>query len=244
MTLRDITLVAAFDAPHYLEWRTSMGVWNKNCPQLFDMPWALIADDDIYETVVSDWRHSGARIERVTSPKEWPQRERMLSVFVRQAPFLVETSHFLKLDTDCVCAAPQKLFPDPAWFEGDPVFISSGWNYSKPANVIETLDNWWDTMPDLAKDCPRLDLPYDPTWSRIVHKRIISFLYIGCTSWHRWLAGIVGERLPFPSQDSVCWFAAERTKAFYRKVRFSKLGWRHVGSGGERLKRAVEEALK
>lgn len=240
--MTDYTLLMGFDAEHHAEHKVSAETLIKNCPQLTEVPWVVAADSDVYEKL--SWVNglSKVQIVEVNSPKEWPQRERMLAALTLQAPQYIRTKYLLKLDTDAICTSPQVGFPRNEWFEGDPVYVASGWSYSKPADAIQRLDDWADTVPELAS-YPRLNIPFDPASSRVAHKRCISWLYFGRTDWHQWAARILGERLPVPSHDTCLHFLAERTKQFYRHVRFSKLGWHHIGRGGKRLEQAVKEVL-
>lgn len=76
-----------------------------------------------------------------------------------------------------------------------------------------------------------------------MYPRIISYFYLGLTSWHKWLATLNGLRLPYPSQDTVAFYVAERMKARTRKVRFKGYGWSHCGRGGEKLVNAVRGVM-
>lgn len=237
----DVTLASVLDIQHYEEWLLTSPLIRKFCPKV---PWVVVVD--VSQRSLSEWRILLAQFEVSVypsiTPAAWPQRERMLSEFCLNIPHLVRTKWFFKADADAFPTKPCNLI-EKEWVRDDPVLCSSKWMYSKPSNVIEKLDDWGDTVDEL-KHFPRLDLPYDPANKHVSHARIISYAYLGLTEWHRWASRLFKGRLPFPSQDTCHFYIAKRTNALWRHVYFKKMGWRHVGNGGERLKRAVVEALR
>lgn len=235
-----IDVFTAVDLEHVRELRHSYRTYEKFWKGFKDYRWVILYDE--YTGDEAFWRNELEFVERdyelhPTESGDWPQREKMLSSFVRTAPKLAKQKYFIKVDTDAFLT--REFAINPKWLEGDPVYVSSPWSYSKPANVLETLDDW----ADKTELCiyPRLDIPYDPTWSRVIYPRIISYFYLGRTDWHQWLATLVGVKLPFPSQDTLAFYVAERTKAFYRKVRMNGLGWAHCR--GKKLENAVRGVL-
>lgn len=237
MLTPDFTPVAVVDREHIEELKITLVAWRRFCPEIYNSKWCIIADDDVYDDAV---RLGLGEVHPLISPFGWPQRERALSAFVKQVPYSLNTPYFLKVDTDCF-PTKRVAIPKSEWFIDDPVFISSPWGYTKPNNAIEKLDDWGDTCG--MRLYPRLDLPYDMASNKICHSRIISYLYFGRTDWHREVADKVTDRLPVPSQDTLTWYVAARTRQKYLTVKFKRLGFAHVGRGGERLRAAVSEAM-
>lgn len=253
-----ITFVVAMDREHLQEFKTVWPTWRLR-PEIMGNHLMILASDSVCPlpggicvnppNPAHWWLKELAFLDHPSwglSVWPWPgigpfesQRENMLSAFV-YAPWNIQTKWFCKLDTDCVSTGSGPWI-DPKWFENDPVFIASPWSYSKPSNAHQILDDWCDGVPELAK-YPRLNLPFDPQSRLVKCKRIISWQYFGRTDWHQWLAGLCGHRLPFPSHDTLTWHVAERTGAFYRKVKLKEYGWAHVRP--RRLKEVVRETLE
>ena len=253
MSLPPITFVVALDQEHLQEFKTVWPTWRLR-PEIMGSPLLLIID---HHNGDSAWWHEQLEFldHENASLRDWPwycdvnqmtplgpfdsQREKMLSSLVF-APLVIRTPWFCKLDTDCVSTGSGPWI-DPKWFENDPVFIASPWSYSKPSNAHQILDDWCDGVPELVK-YPRLNLPCDPESRLVKCRRIISWQYFGRTDWHQWLAGLCGHRLPLPSHDTLTWHVAERTGAFYRKVKLKEYGWAHVRP--RRLKEVARETLE
>lgn len=237
-----IDIFSAVDLEHAEELRHSYQTYERYWKGFRDYRWVILCDEEAGDA--GFWKEKLSFIDRefeiypTFSNSEWPQRERMLASFVLRAPFISKSKYFCKVDTDAFLTRDFAIKSE--WMDGS-VYVSSPWSYSKPANVLETLDNW----ADKTELCiyPRLNIEYDPTWSRVVYPRIISYFYLGLTDWHQWLATIVGLRLPFPSQDTLAFYVAERTKSKTKKVRFKGLGWNHCGSGGKKLENAVRGVM-
>lgn len=176
--------------------------------------------------------HVSLRITPWLLPNALHQRERMLTGFVQVPGRHVETTWYLKLDTDVVATGSGPWLKDE-WFrpneDGDePVFISSKWHYTKPSFVMDLLDNWADGVPELASR-PRLNLPYSSEYSKLKHSRIISWFFIGRKDWTASMARLAAPdgRLPWPSQDSYLFYCAERLGCHYVRERMSDYQWCH-----------------
>lgn len=225
-SLLNTDIFSAVDIEHAEELRHSYQTYKRLWKGFGDNRWVIL-----YDSLSGDeefWRDKLSFIDRdfelhPVGYANWPQRERMLSSFVFDAPRIAKTEYFVKVDTDAFLTREFAIKSE--WLDGS-VYVSSPWSYSKPANVLETLDDWADSTELCIY--PRLDIPYDETWSRVVYPRIISYFYIGLTEWHRWVASLCGDRLPFPSQDTLAFYVAERMKAKTKKVRFKGLGWGHT----------------
>lgn len=242
----DITTLVAVDAAHLRELKLVWPTWVCHRPQLLELPLTIIYDA---AEPVDYWREQLAFVQHPRlSLFAWTmegvsQREKMISSFVYAAAQL-KTSWYLKLDTDAV-AMNSGSWLDPQWFAPDetgrdPVFVSSPWSYSRPADIINQLDDWADQVPDLA-GFPRLNLQPAPSAPRLHHPRIISWCFFGSTSAARDAVRYAPTRLPVPSQDTYLWYVAARRGDFFRKVRMSQFGWRHA-SRFRKLKQACLQA--
>jgi len=229
----EFTTLIALDKPHVEELKITWPTWMKFRPEIKKNPLVVLCDvltlDHEWRSLLEFLEHPQRKIVLVPPApvKTLTQRGRMLSSFVLYGPKAIETKWYLKLDTDTIATQESNWCKDE-WFEDDPVFITSPWGYTKPADTLEKLDNWADNVTGL-KEYPRLNLPYDPSWSRIKHGRIISYVFFGRAEWSRRMAEIAGGViLPWPSQDTYLWYCAARRKEFYRLYRMKKFGWGHV----------------
>lgn len=244
----EITTLVAVDADHMKELKLVWPTWVRHRPEILNWPLMIICDADRTEEA---WRKE---LEFVQHPrlKLWlwsmdgaSQRHKMLSGFVYGAA-QVETPWYLKLDTDAVAKEPADWYQSK-WFLPDeagrvPVFVSSPWKYSKPADVVARLDDWADQVPELG--CfPRLNLAFEPGARIISHRRIISWCFFGNTSAVREAVRYAPERLPIASHDTFLWYVAARRGDFYRTVFMKRLGWDHI-SRYRRLKAACEAACQ
>jgi hypothetical protein len=156
----------------------------------------------------------------------------MLSAFVSIPSRYVTTPWFLKLDTDTY-AINDYSWIDESWFDQDVCFISNPWGYTKPANSIDILDTWGDTIDDL-KNKDRLNIHLLNNELKLYHPRIISWLYFCRTEWMEKVSSYTRInnsdfcKLPVPSQDTYCFYCAERRKDKYIKIKFKRRGWVHI----------------
>lgn len=245
--LPSLTVCIAVDEEHADELELVYPTWCRYKPWLVHLPFHVYCDD---ARPVEWWNRRLSFLDRshidfwLWSSECSTQREKMLSALVYGPPETVKTQYFIKIDTDVVATGPfQGCELSGEWFAANPVFVASPWGYTKPADAIARLDAWGDRTPGV--NChPPLELPYDAASRRIVHGRIISWLYFGRTDWHAWAAGLLkGGRLPIPSQDTYLWYLARRCECVYGAIRFSQLGWRHVGSSVRRLRSVVSMAM-
>ncbi len=176
-------------------------------------------------------------------PEAETQREKMLTSLVWGAAEHVKTPWYLKIDADAVATRSCEWIKD-SWFLPDrtgrePVFITNSWGYTKPATFLDSLDEWAETVPELAsgRKLPRT-LSDDKT--RAYHKRIISWLFFGNTAWTKEVVALLKtKKLPVPSQDTFLHYCAYRMEKHCVTDRMKKLGWDHLGR--RRLSRIVSE---
>lgn len=270
----DFTTVIAVDRAHANQLEIVWPTWRLNKPELLERPIVFLADS-LSETGGNDafWGHRLAFATRDMRSSwciaywDWPcqyrdspcppeisQRERMLTALVKAAPWCVLTEWWLKLDTDLVATAAGEWF-DPLWFNGPEKIISSPWGYSKPANVIQRLDDWGDRHHDFSA-FDRLNLPPTPGAEVLRHPRIISWCMFIRTQFSKLMSEWAGyrlrderadenpyRRLPIPSQDTYHWWACKRIGGDIRMVKFNRLGWSHLHRDST-LRRAVAEVLE
>jgi hypothetical protein len=234
----EFTTVLVLDKEHLPELKASWPTWVKHRPILQQNPLVVLCDTaqsrHFWLSELQFLPEDNLDIVPIPQVPEMSQRERMLSAFVHMAPFFVKTPWYLKLDTDAVAHSSDSEWPMAQWFQPNdqgkvPVFVTNPWGYTKPANSLEVLDNWADTIPGL-KDHPRLNVPFNPEWSRVCHSRIISWCFFGRTDWSREVACYAPNRLPVPSQDTYLWYCAARRGDFYRTVKMKQHGWDHVSN--------------
>jgi len=228
------TTVIAVDRKHVQELRWTWPTWLRHRAEIMGQPLLILCDADYS---LEEWEHQLAFVEhRERRLVAWQmngvdQREKMLTALVHGVAQHVSTPWYLKLDTDTVAVAKGEWL-QASWFNPDgvrrlPAFISQPWGYTKPANAIETLDDWGDTVDEL-RNCPRLNLPSQPGATCIRSSRIISWCFWGNTTWTREVAAYAPGRLPIPSQDTYLWYCAARRGDFYRRVSMKDFGWRHI----------------
>lgn len=234
MVLSDITLVLGVDRQHLEELRWTWPTWMIFKPELREMPLLVFYDADEVDisrvTFLQDhpnWR---------ATPWTWNggnnQREKMITGWIHIPAKEVKTQWYLKLDTDAIATGYGQWIQEK-WFEANsfgerPVFISSTWSYSKPRYVMDLLDDWADRIPELAL-YPRLNLAYSSEDRRLVHPRIISWLFFGRTDWTQSLFRYLGAygKLPHPSQDTVAFYCAKRQRKYFVRERMQNFNWEH-----------------
>jgi hypothetical protein len=230
MNLNDITLVIAIDKHHLKELSYTWPTWMKFKPEIKLMKKIVIYDKtqirmkdlslfDGHDVRFVPWDMDGVC-----------QREKMLTSFIVVPPAEVTTKWYLKLDVDAIATAPGEWIKDE-WFEPqngkNPVYISHGWSFSKPANVLQTLDEWGDTIEPL-KFHQRLNIPFKSTSDRVMSKRIISWCFFGNTEWTKFISKLCGNKLPVASQDTVMYYCATRLGEHTVRTNMKKLGWDHL----------------
>ncbi len=235
MKPQECTLVLGIDRHHLEELRWTWPTWMHFKPELRSMP--IIVFYDAQEVIPRNAAFLDDHPRVRWLPWEFPpaenQREKMISGFVHIPAREVETPWYLKLDTDTVATGPGDWIMQE-WFGADgagrePVLVASSWGYSKPADVIHRLDDWGDTVPDLALH-PRLNLPPPRSPDRICHPRFSSWIFFGRTDWTRRVAGWSTStgKLPCPSQDTYMFYCARREGSYTVSKRMARFNWKHT----------------
>ena len=229
------TTIVGVDEHHVKELELVWTTWKRFKPEIMQNPLLIVCDASLS---VSEWN---CKLKFLDHPDmrrvQWampgcPQREKMLNGITFAVASYVQTPWYLKLDTDTV-ATEEKKWIDPEWFRANeygeyPVFVSHPWGYTKPPEAIDTLDQWAKQIPQLS-EYEDLGIHPEPGRDKVIHSRITSWCYFGNTEWTQDILQCCTERLPVPSHDTFFWYCAERQKRFYRKVRMTKCGWKHLG---------------
>jgi len=199
--------------------------WMRYRPELLQRPLIIARDAPIAPAELDFLEHPNMR--SYAWNYDGDQRRKMLASFVLLAPRVVQTPWFLKLDTDVIATQANASWCSEDLIAGSPAFVSNPWGYTKPATAINTLDDWGDTVPELAK-FGRLKLPFDPTATLVkTPGRIISWCFFGRTDWCSWAAGLCNCNLPVPSHDTYLWYVARRSDAKFTTVKMTTFGWSH-----------------
>jgi len=241
------TTVVGVDRFHLEQLSLTWPTWKKHKPSLLDQPMVVFYDltqvtrDDVCRVVdhpnlrVEAWPMRGVDYGTDNGDK-WskPQRYKMLAGFVYVPMWSVETTYFLKIDTDTV-AYGNNDWINPEWFEDDPVIVSHSWSFTKPPDQMLLLDEWVaeikHVLGHLSSREP-LNLVPRPGASRLGHRRIISW----CGFFKRDLASdcavlaanTVGlGLLPCQSQDGFMWYVAKRMGYGIRRTNMKRRGWGH-----------------
>ncbi len=223
------TLVIVVDKKHLEQLSYSFPTWIKHKKELRDCPILVIYDDSVCKSDIHNTIRRPATLVKWNPPENIysSQREKMLTAMFVLPPRHVKTHWYVQIDTDAY-ALNDMQWIESEWFNGDTVIVSNPWGYTKPANTIELLDDWGDTIDGL-KEYPRLDLPYKADSSLIRHSRIISWIIFCDTGWHKNIMKFLPNEeytlLPFPSQDTCLYYCATRMKRGVIRYKFKRYGW-------------------
>lgn len=245
--LRDLTLLVAVDEQHLKELQLTWKTWATFKPEIVKCPLVLIHDAEFDDSQIQlDPAPENLTLVPWEMPAAADQREKMLTSLVQVAAREVKTTWYLKLDTDVV-AVNESEWLEPEWFNSDahgrkPAFVSSPWGYTKPADAIDRLDDWGDTIDGL-KQHQRLNLEPCEKPDRVNHARIISWCFFGNTEWTRQVSSWTNGRLPVASHDTFLFYCAERQGDHYFRHRMARCGWEHI-SHFRRLKAKCQEVMQ
>ena len=241
--MNKFTLVIAVDSRHIKQLSYSFSTWIKYKKELRDCPILVIHDSLVHESDIYDIIRRPVEFVKWNPPENLylDQREKMLTSMVLLPPKYVKTPWYVQIDTDAY-SLNDKEWIEEEWLSDDTVIVANPWGYTKPANTIELLDNWGDTVEGI-KEFPRLDLPYKPGSALVRHSRIASWIIFCKTDWHKSVLKFLPDeeyvKLPFPSQDTFLFYCATRTKQKIVRHSFKKNGWGNTVSI-RKLKRICE----
>lgn len=257
----EYTTVIGVDAKHLKHLELTWPTWVKHKPDIMQNPMVVFFDESQVQfqqiseiikegreadTTYVPWpQDSEANFEPTEPETKWNrgQRYKMLAGFVHVPAYHVHTRYWLKLDLDSVATGVPD-WVDPDWFNDSPDIVSHPWGFTKPANQMVLLDEWFDSrFPDGPHSyCERLNIIPQEGAGRVSHRRIISWCGFFSTS----LSQVCSESadypyLPVPSQDGYMWYMAKRLGGTVRRINMKKLGWKHRSSI-QGIKHAVEES--
>lgn len=258
------TLVVGVDAKHLEQLLLVWPTWKRHKPELLDFPMLLFWDRESFSGETPGYdiaRLLGRPLEAVPWPppgvsygpgdgSRWtnPQREKMLSGFVHVPAAFVRTPYWLKLDTDTVATGNHDwLLRAEEQLAERPAILAQKWSYTKPADQMLRLDRWAEAVPALSGTEP-LGLAPPEGWSRVPHRRIISWCGFFRTDFTRLASRLAAEscglgRLPVPSQDGYLWYLATRLGEPVARANFKRLGWKHR-STTKNVRASAEEAMR
>jgi len=259
------TTVLGLDAKHLDQLKIVWPTWMRHKPAILDNPLVIFYDrhdpgidalairgaiPEHSDVIITSWPPGG--VEYGGDPNDkWtrPQRVKMLSGFVHVAAKYVHTDYWLKLDVDTV-ATGHPNWIDPRWFENNPCIVAQPWGYTKPANQMIELDEWIASGTSAGSQLTQpLNLKPKEGWSRVRHKRIISWCGFFNAEFTRWCSMVAESRcgvgrLPVPSQDGFMWYMARRYNGASSIVRanMKKRGWEHWTTM-KNIRKAAERAM-
>lgn len=241
------TTVLAVDESHLEQLKIVWPTWVAHRHEIMENPLILALDDMEYGP------HLDFLLSSMTAGEPWftsvdqrnvyrDQRHKMLSAFIDVAGRFVKTDYWLKIDTDAIAMSrpDDGVWIDPDWFNGAPAIVAPAWGYSKPPDIMERLDDWGDTVPEL-RDKPRLELHPEPGSGLVRHKRITSWCSFYNTAWTRKVRGWYdGPAMPVESQDSFAWYCATRAGDPVHRVGMKQYGWQHFLRNSTLREKALE----
>lgn len=227
--LSDISLVIALDDGHYDELDFALKTWEKYKPELFSLKKYIIYDSEMKKNI-DKLRLTNCELIRFEGVDKYDsRREAMLTSFF-YAFDKIKTKYFIKIDTDCYANNFSREWIDQIMDIEKYCFISSPWGYTKNPQMFYDLENWADNN-HMFQNSNRLNHTHKEGSNKIIHRRIISFFYIGNTQWHKEIANLCLKdglyKLPCPSQDTFCWYCAERLNLPYKTIKFKRYGFSH-----------------
>lgn len=267
MAMPDYTVVIGLDDHHIKEFALAVRTWHRHKPGLFDVPWvvflsghhllsalsAAIGHIQFPHLTICRWPWESV-VYKGTAGDKWndPHRVKMLSGFVYVPRRFVKTPYWLKIDTDAV-AHGHPDWIDEHWFDDEPAIVAPPWGYTKPADQMMKLDDWFSEAR--AANCivsPNIygpPLKLQPTYgsSLVRHKRIISWCGFFNTEFTNKVA-MTAElscgfgKIPVGSQDGFMFYMAKRANLGIVTPQLKRLGWSHV-SRWSKLESACAEAL-
>lgn len=243
------TTVVGVDYMHIQEFRLVWPTWTAFHREFLENPLLIVADGEQsagwWRRQLQEFVHHGDVTVVTHNAKDCTQRAKMLSGLVFAPAEHLKTDWFLKIDTDVLATKGPKTWPLADWFQGEPppVFTAPGWSYTKPATLYLQLADWAKTKPEL-RDLPEVPAQIHKPLGKCYHKRIISWMMFGQTSFLRQCAALASDTMPLlpsPSQDTYLWYCAERLGLKYNRHNMKQYGFGH---SSRRLAKRCKEALE
>ncbi len=248
-TVPEMTLVTAVDHQLINKLALTWPTWMQHKPGLATMPIVVIHDDSINpQGPRCDFlrEHPAIRFVRWAPETNGHTRESLQEALVFVPAREIDTPWYLRLAPETV-AVDNSPWSFAKWFAPDvdnrtPACIASPWGYTKPADAIEQLDEWGNSVPGLCEK-QALGIYPEVGADRVLHPRIVSWCFIGNSQWTRELAAYAGDHLPCASHDTFVSYCAARRGDLVVRFDMESCGWRHVSGSERRLRRVCEQAL-
>jgi hypothetical protein len=157
---------------------------------------------------------------------------------LRYAARSIQTPWYLQLAPEAIALRDDRWL-DPSWFSNGGAqpplaFVTCPWGYSKPADILDRLDQWGSTVAELA-GLPPLQIPYDPTADRVKHASTNTWLFLGSTEWSRTIARYAPDGLPCASFSTFVAYCAQRRRDRFILHQMKHHGWDHSFRGQDRI---------
>jgi hypothetical protein len=233
------TTVIAVDREHLAEIRETWPTWQRFHPEIAANPLLMLTDGTAEFTSgfpdgMREWR-----LHQITTADSPTQKDRMLSSLLLDAPRLVTTQQWIKIDTDTIAVGPGKPLTK---YLGVESLAAPAWPYTIPVDALDQLDAWWKRAGEEAATPPLAEQGRkEPERDRVHLSRVIGWLTIIDTAFSRRVAELVRRcSPPFISHDTILWYAAQRWGIPAKPANFKRDGWDHV-LGLRSIKRRVSE---
>lgn len=225
--MKGFAIVTACSKRYMDKLRLTLPTWTMK-PRFKGAPLYILTDDGLNE----DWSFARKHFPKVSLLRGVirdgeTQREAIFrSLF--QSTVEIPESHWVKFDADTFFIDDRDIFTEDD-FDCD--IVSGAWGYTKPGTWLKDLDKWADRLQLPGK--PYLVPGQEPNPGKHGHRRIISWICLHKTEFTRYIAGLIGERMPVPSHDTLAWYLAERIPGrLWSTHRFRAMGVRtftHIG---------------
>ena len=259
--MNDFTLVWGVDKKYFPQLFVTLPVWKKLFFEHTALPLLIWYDGatpelkGMIENLCESLGIGGVDIRCWMPPlanQYEDQRDKMLTGWVYLPPNAVKTKYWLKIDSDAYPVDALTEFPNPRWFEGNPVIVGHKWNYTKQRGKqtrdwFDTLDEWGNTTTLMHHKLP-LGLRFPVGSNKVAHERIASYAAFFETDWSQILSSECHARcdglftIPIPSQDTFTWYVAKRQEKLIRRVNMKRAKITNQSSYA-RLVEACEELL-
>jgi len=206
----NFTIVTAVSKGYEEKLLLTVPTW-KIKPQFADKPMILFTHGipNPEKTFGSIWKD--IKIIQWNMAKYDTIRELMLSSFVIGTSEYVETSHWIKIDSDTFFTNDMNIF-DASDFNYD--LVGNSWGYTRPLSFIQNLQEWaeFNHIPGnrIEFGQPIIN-PDKPDKTKYKHSRISSFICLHKSDFVREANSYLSDKkLPIPSHDTFLWYLAER----------------------------------
>lgn len=233
------TTVVAVDREHLAELREVWPTWTRFHPEILANTLLFLSDGT---AEFSDGFAAYSEcVHQITTANRPTQKDRMLASLLLDAPRLVTTQQWIKIDTDTIAVGPGKPLSK---YLGVESLAAPAWPYTIPVDGLDQLDAWWQSTGEHAETPPLGPQGRkEPERDRVHLGRVIGWLTVIDTAFSRRVAELVSRcPPPFISHDTLLWYCAARWGILAKPANFKRDGWDHV-LGLRSIKRKVAEVM-